>query len=49
MTPEEKAKYYVEQLGKEGALRQVSDEWGNADAKEERNYFSDVMDFINAL
>ena len=49
MTPEEKAEYYVEQLGKEGAWRQAADEWGNADTKEERDYFDKVMDAVNAL
>ena len=49
MTPEEKAKYYIEQLGKEGAWRQAADEWHNSDTDEEREYYSKVMDAVNAL
>lgn len=49
MTPEEKAKYYIEQLGKEGAWRQAAEEWGNSDTDKEREFYSKVMDAVNSL
>lgn len=49
MLPEERAKYLVEQLGKEGALRQCYEEIGNADTIEEIEYQYKIIDAINTL
>lgn len=43
---EERAVYLIKQLGKEGALRQVSEEYGNADTDEERKYQEEVETII---
>lgn len=44
-----KAKYLIEELGKEGALRQCYEEIGNSDTVEEREYQYKVIEAINAL
>jgi len=46
-TPEETAKYYIEELGPLGAFRQAVDEWHNSNTQEELDYWSKVMDIIN--
>ncbi len=43
---EERAKFLIKQLGKEGALVQAAEEWGNADTDEEREYQNLVGDII---
>ena len=43
---EKRAKFLIKQLGKEGALVQVAEEWGNAGTDEEREYQNLVGDII---
>lgn len=49
MTAEDRAKYLVEQLGKEGALRQCYEEIGNANSVDEIDYYQKVAEAIISL
>lgn len=46
LTPKECAKYYLDELGNEGAFRQAGDEWHNSNTPEELEYWSKVMDIL---